>query len=323
MTAFQAAALAGLLCTALWSGVAAREPGCRCEATKAEVADADAWLWLSAKDKALSQKAHLPWGLPDGTDQGDERLLVQRDYVLSYDATLRTTAWAAYRLQREDLAASLTRKDCFRRDPRLKASEASLCADYVEPLYDQGHMVPNGDMSRNLRAMLNTFPMSNMAPQHCAFNRGTWQILESLVRDWTKRTGGLYVISGSVFDRDGNGRRDPDDAAVRMESSNGEVRVAVPSHYFKVIAEETAPGVIVAISFVPPHTPEKIAKGASAQRQYLAEHLASILTIEALSGLRFFPELPQDQAIALKQGKAGGLWPVQGKWPGRLDGTCH
>jgi DNA/RNA endonuclease G (NUC1) len=171
--------------------------------------------------------------------------------------------------------------------------------------------------------MLNTFMMSNMAPQHCAFNRGTWQILESLVRDWSKRTGGLYVISGSVFARDGNGRPDPVDAAVRMKSSNGKARVAVPSHFFKIVAEQTAPGVIVAISFLLPHIPEKIAAGAPAQRQYLAQHLASILTIEALTGLRFFPELPQDQAIVLKQAKASALWPVQGKWPGRLDGMCR
>ena len=323
MIVLRAALLAGLLCAAVWTGVAAQDTGCRCAAATAEVAEADAWLWLSAKDKALSQKTHLPWGLPDGARSGDARLLVQRDYVLNYDATLRTATWAAYRLQREDLATPLRRTDCFRRDPRLKASEASMCVDYVEPIYDQGHLVPNGDMSRTLRTMLNTFMMSNMAPQHCAFNRGTWQILESLVRDWAKRTGGLYVISGSVFDRDGNGRRDADDTAVRMTSSNGQARVAVPSHYFKIIAEETAPGAVVAISFLLPHSPEKIADGVAAQREYFAAHLVSILTIEALTGLRFFPELPQDEAIALKQGKARGLWPVGRKWPGRLDGTCR
>ena len=320
MVAVRAAGLAGLLCAALWTGAGAQEAGCRCEATKAEVADADAWLWLSPKDKAHSQDTHLPWGLPDGSRAGDERLLVQRDYVLSYDVALRTPIWAAYRLQREDLAASLQRKSCFRMDPRLKLSEGSVCAAYDELNYEQGQIVPAGDMGRTLRARLNTFMMSNTAPQHCAFARGTWRILESLVRDWTRRTGGLYVISGSVFDRDGNGRRDPTDAAVRMTSRD---RVAVPSHYFKIIAEETAPGAVVAISFLLPNTPEKIASGRSAQREYLTEHLVSILTIEALVGLRFFPDLPQDQAITLKQGKARGLWPVQGKWPDRRDGACH
>lgn len=323
MVVVRAAGLAGLLCAALWTGAGAQEASCRCEATKAEVADADAWLWLSPKDKAHSQETHLPWGLPDGSRAGDERLLVQRDYVLSYDAALRTPIWAAYRLQREDLAASLERKSCFRLDPRLKLSEGSMCDGYGEPNYEQGQIVPSGDMSRNLRARLNTFMMSNTAPQHCAFARGTWRILESLVRDWARRTGGLYVISGSVFDRDGNGRRDPSEAAVRMGSSDGEAQVAVPSHYFKIIAEETAPGAVVAISFLLPNTPEKIASGQAAQREYLSKHMVSILTIEALVGLRFFPDLPPEQAITLKQAKARGLWPVQEEWPGRRDGACR
>lgn len=260
--------------------------------------------------------------MPTGS-QPDEKLLVQRGYVLSHDAALRAPVWAAYRLQREDLADPLPRKDCFRKDPRLPDAEASMCLDYVEPVYDQGHIVPNGDMSRTLRAMLQTFMMSNMAPQHCAFNRGTWQILESLVRDWTTRTGGVYVISGSVFDRDANGRRDQDDAAVRMESDNGDTRVAVASHHFKIIAQETGPGEIVAISFLLPHVSDKIGAGQAAQRQYLTDHLVSILELEAVTGLRFFPDLPQDRAVALKQAKASGLWPVQGRWPGRLDGPCH
>jgi len=47
--------------------------------------------------------------------------------------------------------------------------------------------------------MLNTYMMSNMAPQHCAFNRGTWLILEELVRHWAEEKKTIYVITGAVL----------------------------------------------------------------------------------------------------------------------------
>src|SRR5687768_14579056 len=69
------------------------------DCTKAQKATADRQLWLNTRDKNASISRHLPWGLPQGpADPGIESLLVQRDYVIDYDADLKVPVWVAYRL---------------------------------------------------------------------------------------------------------------------------------------------------------------------------------------------------------------------------------
>ena len=50
------------------------------------------------------------------------------------------------------------------------------------------------------------FSVSQCA-QHDRFNRGIWARLEGYVRDWAEKKGTIYVITGAVFDRDGDGAR--------------------------------------------------------------------------------------------------------------------
>lgn len=309
------------------AGAAYRNEDCKCSAiTPEQMWRADAWLWLSPRDKRLSVAEHLPWGAPiEASGARHERLLIQRDYVTDYDGDLRDPLWVAYKLTRSDISTSRPRTECFRQDVRLSYTSASTCADYSEPIYDQGHLAPNADFTRSLRAMLNTYVMSNMTPQHCAFNRGTWLILEQLTRDWVQTEGTLYVISGSVFDRDGTPGRDPDSAALRMASNDGEARVAVPSAFYKILVHRGPGGVLKSLSVLVPNTEVKIGNGESAQRQYLVDHLVSIADIEQETGLTFFPALVTSDpsaADALKHSKATTLWPTT-TWPSRLDQLCH
>ena len=80
------------------------------------------------------------------------------------------------------------------------------CGDYEEPTFDRGHMVPNADMVRSEAAMINTYMFSNMVPQHGRFNRQIWSRLERHVRDWAMTRENIYVVTGAIFDRDGNGQ---------------------------------------------------------------------------------------------------------------------
>src|SRR5690349_21216006 len=77
--------------------------------------------------------------------------------------------------------------------------------------------------------------MSNMSPQECRFNRGIWLSLESLSRVWAIEYGTIYITSGAIFDRDDDKVRDNDAESRRMTSNAGKKRVAVPSHYYKII----------------------------------------------------------------------------------------
>jgi len=279
-------------------------------------AEADKLLWLNRRDAAQALNFHLPWGVPQSSPTRDgERLLVQRDYVINYSDQLLVPLWTAHRIDANELD-KVKRIDCFRRDPRVPAPFASLRTDYDEPVFDQGHLTPNGDMSRSLMSVLNSFVLTNMAPQHCFFNRGVWQIFESLVRLWIKDRPTVYIITGSVFDRDGDGKRDDDGAAVRMVSRNGKTRVAVPSHFYKILIHQTSDGQVEALAALLPNDQTDL-DGDDAIR-YIEEHLVSIQDVQTVTGVMFFPEVPG----ALPP-KASVLWPIEGSKPHSLASNCR
>jgi len=54
-------------------------------------------------------------------------------------------------------------------------------------------------MGRSKMAQANTYFLSNMSPQTNNLNSGPWLWLERAVRDYAKRYGQVYVMSGSIF----------------------------------------------------------------------------------------------------------------------------
>ncbi len=279
-----------------------------CSAT--EQHEADRWLWLNARDRKASLEQNLPWGAPRAAaPASDERELIQRDYVIGYDSDLKVPLWTAERVTGSALGKA-GRSNCFRKDVRLKPADASVPSDYSEPVFDQGHVTPSADMTMSKIAVHNSFIMSNMTPQFCQFNRGVWQILEEIVRRWAVQYGTLYVTSGSVFDRDGNGVRDADDMAARMTSNNGKNRVAIPSAFYKIVAVRGAGGAVETLSILLPNDQTDLDRSEAVA--WLGEHVTTLARIEQLTGLDLFPDAP----AALVQHPA--LWPFAGAAPRSL-----
>ena len=299
---------AGALVVAL-STLVAWSPAAAADCTAAERAAADRQLWLNRRNRQLSIGTHLPWGEPTASGPtSNERLLVQRDYVIRYDSDLRVPLWTAERVDSARLGA-VAREDCFRRDPRLPAAQASAPSDYDEPIYDQGHMAPFANQSTSDIAGHNSFIMSNMAPQTCQFNRGIWQILEGITRLWAAEHGTVFVFSGSVFDRDGNSARDDDGVAQRMRARNGSARVAIPSHFYKVIALRRPTGRVETLSIMMPH--DTANPDGPAALRYLRSHVTTIAAIERVAGIDLFPG-------ATNINEASTVWPFQGTQPRSL-----
>lgn len=303
-TVFRAiASLLFALSAAGWSPAAAAN----CSAAERTLADRA--LRLSATDRAASIAAHLPWGAPAATaPTSNESVLVQRDYVIGYDADLRVPLWTAERVDAARLGA-VARADCFRADPRLGATAASTPTDYREPIYDQGHMAPFANQSSSAIAGHNSFIMSNMAPQTCQFNRGIWQILEGITRLWASEHGIVYVLSGSVFDRDGNGVRDSDASAQHMRSNSGAQRVAIPSAFYKIITVRRPDGSLSTLSILMPH--DTANPDGPAALAYLQAHVTNVAAIEGVTGLDLFPS-------ASTLGESTSLWPFVGRQPRSL-----
>lgn len=271
-----------VLLASAWPGFALAE---NCTPSQREAADRQ--LWLNLRDRDLATEAVFPWGAPETAADASRRRLVQRDYVIAYDDDLQGPVWAANVVGLKRLSGG--RIDCFRQDPRIPGAVASRPTDYEEPIFDQGHMVPNADMGFGDIPIMNSFVMSNMTPQFCQFNRGIWQILETLVRFWAQDGSPVYVLNGAVFDRDGDGAWDADADAVRMRSRTGRTRVAVPSAYFKVLARPRPDGGVQTLTILLPHT--QVDVDGEAAIDYLRAHVTGLATVEQVMGSDLFPAL--------------------------------
>lgn len=168
-------------------------------------------------------------------------------------------------------------------------------------------------MSRSLYPVVNSFILSNMTPQYCQFNRGVWQIFESLVRLWVAERKTVYLITGSVFDWDGDGRRDDIATAKRMKSNNGKARVAVPSHFYKILIHKNSDGAIESLTVMMPNDQTDL-NGDEAIR-YIEKNIRSIGEITAVTGLNFLPKIAAEDpttAAALGKTRATSLWSFTG-----------
>lgn len=257
------------------------------DCTRAEAQEGDRWASLNARDTTASIRRHLPWGEPTETSRTtNERTIVLTDYVNRYDDDLRVPVWSAERIDSSRLGKTV-RINCFRPHPRFVAVSDNE-NDYDEALHDQGHLTPAADQDSSITAMVNTFFYTNMAPQLGQFNRGIWARLESVVRTWVQRNRTVYVISGSIFDRNNDNRRDADTAAVRMvPRHNRPARVAIPTAFFKIISYRRADGRLATLSLILPH--QVVRHSGRRQGQYFQENVRTVADIERLTGLNFFP----------------------------------
>ena len=123
----------------------------------------------------------------------------------------------------------------------------------------------------------------------------------------------MYVITGSVFDRDGDGKRDADSAAKRMKSKNDKVRVAVPTHFYKILIHQLDDGTVRSLAVMLPHDQTDL-DGEEALK-YFQDHIRPIRDIEAITGLKFFSKLAVERLGAVEaviKNHPTAIWPYTG-----------
>lgn len=224
-------------------------------------------------------------GLPRGPEQ--LRLLVNRGYVVGYDEGRRNPAWAAYRLFRVDDPPDVPRpsSSAFKMDHRTEAKVKPT--DYVRSGYDRGHMAPSYGIGTHYgaEAQLETFLMSNVAPQMPTLNRRVWARLERiLARDYANRLEEVWVIIGPIYA----------DQPPSLPSG-----VTVPKAFFKIIIDEQH-GTPRALAFV---VPQNVAGSES-----LEAFLVSINSIEDATGLDFLSDLEDAIEEQIEAATPAELW---------------
>lgn len=218
----------------------------------------------------------------------DEIIVTHTGYTLSYCEEYEVPYWVAYTLTRENLQAStVSRKDNFREDDAVYTGSAAL-TDYRKSGYDRGHMAPAADFKWSEEAMDDTFYLSNMCPQNHSFNAGIWSDLESAVRSIAYEDEVVYVVTGPVLT----------DGPYETIGSNA---VAVPNYFYKVILDYTEPE-IKAIGFIMPNenSPEPL--------EYFA---VTVDEVEEITGIDFFPALPDDIEDVVESSLDTSLWALR------------
>jgi endonuclease G len=194
--------------------------------------------------------------------------IVKHNYfTLSYSEKHELAEWVAYELTKERAEGDIERSDNFCIDPLVSTGSANP-DDYVGSGYDKGHLAPAADMKFNSTAMLECFYMSNMSPQAPSFNRGIWKQLEEQVRTWAITYKDIYIVTGGV-----------------LKYTSGDIganHVSIPKYFYKVVLDYTEPD-IKAIALILPNE-----KGT----KQLEEYVITIDSLESLTGIDFFPALP-------------------------------
>jgi endonuclease G len=211
--------------------------------------------------------------LPDAV-RGDLSL-EKTSLTISYNPEHKQANWVFYPLSRNELRNCVQRDNRFFPDPELNERDSAALEDFRHSGFHRGHLSPAADNKWSAQAMRESFLLSNVSPQPPRFNMGIWGKLETLVRAWALKQGGLWVTTGPIL-KDG------------LETI-GDNEVSVPEAFYKVLVSQKTRK---ALAFLLPAT----ATGD------LAAYAVPIRMVEEETNLNFHQGL---DSIAEEEAEAG------------------
>ncbi|XP_050692427.1 venom phosphodiesterase-like isoform X2 [Eriocheir sinensis] len=274
-------------------------------------------------------KVHLPWGAPE-RKAGDAVLLVNPDSVIAYSPRVKLPLWTSFSVPRRRGAPRGEKRkeeeeERWRSDPRLRGGEAPSCPAYGslkgmnvsrEPLFPDEFSC-KGPACESLPYLIsNAVPLTRQAARR-------WRELLTLVARWRVPYGPLNVVAGPVMDYDG-------DTVADEEMGRGEHLVAVPTHLFLVVTRCVAP--VSGLHLCPHHKLDSLAfvfpqlipvTNCLDSARFAQEYSAKVKDVEAITGLRLFPEVPYYDQAKLRIRMHSNIWGHE-SWANRLlDNFLH
>lgn len=228
-----------------------------------------------ADDKLVMQTS------PKGTP---EQILERTGYVASYNKTNLLPNWVAWHLTAERTEGSAKRSGVdFAEDTEVPEPRATDW-DYYNSGYDRGHMCPAADNKWSKKAMEESFLFTNMCPQNGNLNRGDWNEMEMACRKWAKKYGDLYIVCGPILYKG-------------KHKTIGKNKVVVPEAFFKVVLRTGDDP--QAIGFIYKNTSGNRPKDS---------YVNTVDEVERITGIDFFPSLPDDVEKKVEAECDLGLW---------------
>jgi len=228
----------------------------------------------SSTDETVFDASDKAYFLPTSTTH---QIIAHSTYFVSYNEAHEQAEWVAYVLRPEDLTGEKRKRPYFKQDPKVETQSAHW-GNYKNSGYTKGHLLPAGDRVFSKEAYDETFYTSNISPQSQELNTGIWNSLESKIRNFVRKNGKVYVVTGGVLSEG-------------LEKIGSE-KVSVPDYFYKVLLYESRDGYKM-VSFLIPHKEEK--------RRKLYEYTVPTDSIEHMTGLDFYHFLEDSLEDKLEQ----------------------
>nr|CAD2168963.1 unnamed protein product [Meloidogyne enterolobii] len=230
---------------------------------------------------------------------GFDNLRTYEDFIVSYDRRNRIAHWVIEHLTKDVIAFNpdVDRSKCiFKPDTSIHPYFQSQNEDYKRSGYDRGHLAAAANHRSTQLTMEQTFFLTNMTPQvGKGFNRDKWNDLEKHVRNIARDSLNVYVCSGPLY----LPYQEEDGHFYIKYKVIGANRVAVPTHFFKVVLIEKIRDQFELEVYLMPNAPIPNEKP-------LSEFFSPLDAIERAAGFLIFDKLPKEQLKKLNGKKLSG-----------------
>lgn len=205
------------------------------------------------------------------------------NYTVEWDTLKKSNRWTCYEMyasNRETHTKRYRPDDYTKQYPQdpLLENKYRLPGDPLRRSgHDHGHLCPSADRLNSSEANYQTFFLTNMMPQVHGFNAGTWEKMESWVRNQVNASSRdtLFVVKGGTIDNSSQ--------YTTMDRTGG--KLIIPKYYYMAVLMHNATG-YKAMGFWIEH---KVNSDGN-----LGKYVVNIRELERLTGLDFFCNLPDD-----------------------------
>lgn len=228
---------------------------------------------VTKEQNAISKAAvEIPAPLNDTSEQ----ILYRKGYSVSYNKDHKIPNWVAWHLTAEHTSGPHQRPGGAWHEDTDVPQPRSTFDDYRDSGWSKGHMCPAGDNKWDQDAMYDTFLFTNCCPQDANLNSGDWNQIEMACRRWAQKYGDVYIVCGPIL-------------YGTEHETIGPNKVVVPEAFFKVVL--CLEGKPKGIGFIRKNTD-------TSRRNDL--YVNTINEVERITGMTFFPTLPQEISDSVK-----------------------
>lgn len=216
------------------------------------------------------------------------------NYIVNYDTINYIPRWVAFKFYKDINQSTVKRVDNFINDPLLHERFHLTDNVHFTP-YQRGHLCASADRLVTREANEQTFYFTNMSPQMADFNEHIWAALEGQVRTWRSRFDTLYVVRGGVLPANGN--------SITVSGK----KMAVPSRYYMALLGRSGNN-FSAIAFCLDHKAYGGSSNFTDHAATISKAAMSIDDLEKLTGIDFFPRLPDELEKVIENSFMKSSW---------------